>query len=317
MGSPSGEFYSKGALQRIRGGGATDELTVLAALREEVERLDPRALVEVSGPAGNEQLHVRHDRETQKAVSLHNLWNQLRGVSGEAAAGTIERFARVCVADYLSGAVEEAETIMPVVRDRTYMVSLRDQTSDPACRELSTCGTLFVCLALDNPEYMRYLERPDLEGLGFAGFEQAEERAIANLASHARSGGSLGVESQPILPEESRAGISQDRRDAMVHRLFLDGDYDASLVLLTGLALHLCADPESPLGHLGGPGDMAFALPSRDTLLIVDAREAHVVEGLSLVARSIHDDAAYAVSPHVYRYTRADERVMLEQAGLR
>jgi hypothetical protein len=52
----------EGALESIRGWSAADEMMVLAALREEIERLDPRA--EVSGPAGNEQLHVRHDHET-------------------------------------------------------------------------------------------------------------------------------------------------------------------------------------------------------------------------------------------------------------
>jgi hypothetical protein len=305
----------EGALGRIRGGSAADEMTVLAALREEIERLDPRARVEVSGAAGEEQLHVRHDNETRNTVSLHNLWNQLRGVSGEAAAGTIERFARLCLANFFSGEVEGAESIMPVVRDRGYMDSPREQAFDPACRELSTCGTLFVCLALDTPEYVRYLERSDLQELGFSGFEVAEEKALANLAFHARASGSLSVESRPILPEEARIGSSQARRDVIVHRLSLDGDYDASLVLLTGLASHLCADPESPLGHLSGPEAMAFALPSRDFLLIVDAREEHAAEALSLVAGSIHDNAAYAISPDVYGYARTDERVMLKPVG--
>ena len=103
----------------------------------------------------------------------------------------------------------------------------------------------------------------------------------------------------------------------IVHHLALDGDYDAILVLLTGLASDLCADPESPLGHLGGPEDMAFALPSRDFLLIVDACEEHAADALSLVAGSIHDNAAYAISPDVYGYARTDERVMLKPVGPR
>jgi hypothetical protein len=125
-------FVGEGALESIRGGSAADEMMVLAALREEIERLDPRARAEVSGPAGNEQLHVRHDHETRNTVSLHYLWNQLRGVSGEAAAGTIERLARLCVADFFSGEVEGAESVMPVVRDRGYLDSPREQAFDPA-----------------------------------------------------------------------------------------------------------------------------------------------------------------------------------------
>jgi hypothetical protein len=164
------------ALERIRNGVAADEMMVLAALREEVERLDPRSRVEVSGPVGGEQVHIRHDHETRNAVSLHNLWKQLRGVSGGEAAETIERFARTCVADFFSGAVEkESESIMPAVRDTEHMDSLRRQAFDPACRELSTCGTLFVCLVLDTPEYVSYLQWSDPEGLGLSGFEGAEE----------------------------------------------------------------------------------------------------------------------------------------------
>lgn len=306
----------EGALEAIRGGSAADEMTVTSALEEEIRRLDPRAIVRVSGDAGGEEVEVRRDTGENVTVSLHNLWIQLRGVSGETAAEAIERFARNCVADFF-GEGEGTGNIMPVVRDRQYVDSLRERGFDPVCRELSACGTLFVCLVIDAPEHVRYLGRAELDGYGFHDMDGAEEAAIDAFDAHVRASGSVGVESQPILGGNLRkAGIPRDG-DLTVHRLALDGDYDSSLPLLAGLTRHLCADPASPLGHLGGPEDMALALPSRGALLIMDARERHAAEALSLVARTVHDGAAYAVSPHVYRYAPGGGRVMLESVALR
>lgn len=304
-------------MDRIRGGAPADEMTVLAALREEVERLDPLAEVEVSGGAGKEKIRIHRGSDETATISLHNLWRQLRDADGEAAAGAIERFARL----FSSGFSEyeraaESGKVMPMIRDRAGVDALGKDDSAPARRELSTCGTLLACFVLDTPEYVCYPSMSDLDRHGLPDPSAAEKEAIANLASHVSDSGLLRVESQPFLPEEKCVGFLEDYRDVIVHRAFLDGDYDASLILLAGLARNLCDGPESPLGHLGGPLDMAFALPARDTLLIADARDGHAAEALSMMARTIHDNAAYAISPHVYRYIPSDGRVMLEMVGL-
>lgn len=306
----------EGALERIRGGAPADEMTVLAALREEVECLDPLAEVEVSGGAGKERIRIHRGSDETATISLHNLWRQLRDADGEAAARAIERFARLFSSDFSEyERAAESGKVMPMIRDRAGVDALGKDDSAPARRELSTCGTLLVCFVLDTPEYVCYPSMSDLDRHGLPDPSAAEE-AIANLASHASDSGLLRVERQPFLPEEKCAGFLEDYRDVIVHRAFLDGDYDASLILLAGLARNLCDDPESPLVHLDGPLDMAFALPARDTLLIVDARDGHAVEALSMMARTIRDNAAYAISPHVYRYIPSDGQVMLEPMDL-
>lgn len=301
----------EGALERIRNGEAVDEMTVLAALREELERLDPQAKVEVSGEAGKEMLQIERGSGEIGTLALHNLWTRLRGLSGAAAAQEVERFASIGARDVAS--LEEAAKaakVMPLVISREWAQKLDPEL---VCRELSTCGTLIVCLAFDAPDHVRYLHFSDLEEHDLGDPEEAERKALTNLASHVNEYGGFGVESKQILPEELRErSFFEDFRDILVHQVSLDGDYDASLPLLISLCRHLCEAPESPLSHLDGPLDMAFALPARGTFLIVDGREEHAPEALSPMARAIHLNEAYAISSQVYRYASETGPVMLK-----
>lgn len=88
----------------------------------------------VAEGAGEEEVRIHHDSGEVVAASLHNLWIQLRGVSGEEAAEAMERFARNCVADYFSGNDEGTGTVMPVVRNWRYVDALRERGFDPVCR---------------------------------------------------------------------------------------------------------------------------------------------------------------------------------------
>lgn len=299
-------------LEEIRSGGTPRESEAVTALREEIQRLDPRAGVNIDHEADG--IEVQRG-EQYISLPLERLRAHLQGMSGEEAAELIERFARSAVADHFEE--EDAGTLLPAVRHAEYLDAVRAEGLEPACRRLSTCGELYLCLVLDTPEMMRMFAEEELEEHGFEGLDAAEENAVETLDSHVRHSGELRLEQRTIDADTlSKAGL--EAREVTMHLLGLDEaleSYDSSLLLLRGLMEHLCADPESPFGELADAGDLAFALPTRDTLLLVDGREPHEMAALSLLARTVHADDPHPISTGVFRYASAPgEKLLLERA---
>lgn len=301
-------------LERIRRGEPLTEMTVVQALAEAVSFHEPELDVSTTGEPGRERLAIRRGDEYKGEASFGNLWEQLRGRSGEEAAELIEHHGSILaetgrgLQSSASGEWSSEAALMPTLQGRAFLDAARRGNTagdgiEVAHRPLlgSSSGgipieaELYLCLAYDFPTHVAYADASNLPS-SLPDFESAERRALANLGRYL-----AGMEVS--VAERKLEGVLPGARDLLFYQLQLDGNYDASMVLLPSLLGNLIASPESPLEHLESVANMAVAIPNRDRLIIADARNSLACRLLSSAASIGSSSAAYGISSGVYRYS--------------
>lgn len=143
---------------------------------------------------------------------------------------------------------------------------------------------LVVTYALDTPRHVAFVGAHAFHRLGL-GPDAAtrRRRAVANLR-----GKLPGLEVQ---------------RFGGVNLVIAGGFHEASVLLFDDFWEREC-------GRLRG--DPAVALPSGDVLMFCDGTEARALDELRRQAADIHADAAYALSPRVFRRSRDGGLVPLD-----
>ncbi|MEL7537937.1 MAG: DUF1444 family protein [Pseudomonadota bacterium] len=187
---------------------------------------------------------------------------------------------------YIDSAVESmstidatltADNVMPVVKDDRWLPEiqalLRERGNDESLDyyfEPLTDG-LVVFYVLDTPSNIRYVSRGDLAASGI-GFDDLREVAVGNLDS---------------LMEQLEAMAGEG-----FYALFLDGNYDASLLLV---------DAIWNSGSFDVAGDLVVAVPARDILLITGSDEDSGLEMLVEFADKSYDESPYRLTRNFYR----------------
>lgn len=289
-------------LADIRAGAPLTEMTVLDALEEAIKEADPELEVSRCGGPGSEKLAIRRGDSYTGEAALGNLWSMLRGKSGEEAASLIERHA--AVTSEASGSIDapqwnSEESLMPCVQGRSFVeaASRRTEGGEVAHRLLTGYGSqpLYLCLAYDFPTHLAYAVGGKLPP-SLPDFESAEQKAVSNLGSYL-----TGL--QLSVSEKRLEGTTVGTGELVLYQLQLDGNYDASLVLLPGILDYLASKAGNPLSSLESVSNMVFALPSRDRLMVADARDAMTCRLLASASSIGVSSTAYPISGSLYRYT--------------
>lgn len=300
---------SESALQMIRDGAVPDQMTALAALREVVEAANPDARVQVAGDSGAEKLTVHRGDTEEAEILLSNLWTQLEGMSGEEAASAIERFGGALGNAHQT--VENPARFMPTLQPTSFAQVMRERGGEPVSRPLTDDEDLLLCIVADAEDHVRYLVRGELS----RDIEDLEKEALDNLRRYSQDSDSLRLETRTL--EVETMGRDSGDSEVAIYRLNLDGQYESSLVLLQSLVERVGAEASEQAGNTRNDFSAALAVPARDQLLLCNGRDSVAVAALSAIATSIHERAAYAISPHIYQYeSMVGEPVVLEKVML-
>lgn len=154
--------------------------------------------------------------------------------------------------------------------------------AQPACDEVGRCEAinahLAIVYAIDTPHSVAYVGESWFVERGI-GIEGLRRRAVDNLRARL-----------PGLDVQRGGGLNI---------VVAGGYYEASVLLFDEFWAR-------EVGRLRG--DPAIAIPARDVLVFADSTNPKAVTELRRHARDIHADAAYALSPLIFR-RRADGRV--------
>lgn len=168
------------------------------------------------------------------------------------------------------------DDIVPVLKSPDWFAALpgREDGSRPDHRVEALNDHLAIVYAVDTPHNVSYVEAAWFDGRGVL-LEGLRRRAVDNLRAK--------------LP-----GIGVQRGGGL--NLVLAGGYfEASVLLFDDFW-----EREAPRLR----GEAVVAVPARDVLIFCDGGDARAVEDLRRHAHDIHADAAYALSPHLFRRLR-------------
>lgn len=216
---------------------------------------------------------VEHDTFLDNAYLLYQKNpTQLRQILRNYVAGYKDMQA-------LREADASRDKILPVIKDDGYvdemLHSLRKRGTDTSKFEIlfdRLCDGLLITYAIDTPHSLRYLRSDDLVSVGVER-PQLQYLAMENLRLKTHT-----------LQWHDNDGIYLGT---------LDGTYEASLLLLPEVFEEVARN---------GSGRLVLAVPSRDVVLVCDADCPSAVERIQLLAQGLHQQAAYAVSPHIFHW---------------
>lgn len=247
------------------------------ATAERLRAALPDALVQVST-----RLALRIERDGGSCqLFLDNVHRAAAAVGNEDEREALVAAWCASMLEMPAGGSASADDVVPVLKAPDWFAALprrEDGTPVAHCTEPLN-EHLVIIYAIDTPQNVAYVEASwfDEQGVPREGLRQ---RAVANLR------GKL-----PGLEVQRGRGLNM---------VVAGGYYEASLLLFDEFW-------EREAGRFRG--DPVVAVPARDVLVYGDSEDPRAVEDLRRHARDIHPDAAYALSPHLFRRLR-DGRVL-------
>jgi uncharacterized protein YtpQ (UPF0354 family) len=166
-----------------------------------------------------------------------------------------------------------ADDIVPVLKSPEWFADLptRDDGTRPEHRCEALNPQLTMVYAIDTPHNVAYVEASWFEQRGID-TEGLRRRAVDNLRAKLP-----GLEVQ---------------RGGRLNMVVAGGYYEASVLLFDDFWAR-------EAGRFRG--DPVIAIPARDVLVFGDSTDANAVADLRRHAQDIHADAAYALSPRLFR----------------
>lgn len=196
----------------------------------------------------------------------------------------IEQTIIASLSDFAQERTTDSGQILPIIRSRAWLEELRAniEANQGGSMEESLMlrplvGDCLLLYALDYEHGMQILLKSHAQSLGLA-VQDLPALALDNLRTYAAA-------------REIGYGRAET---AAVFQMTLDETYDSSLLLLFG-------DMMAGIGHKP-QAEYAVAVPSRDCLLFCSAQDGEAVAALRHFVRSRFEEAAYPLSPEIYRY---------------
>lgn len=266
-------FFS--ALRALFGGARPVPVMTRAEFTGEVARRVRVAVPEIDVKVvGELELAIDMTDEGGNRAFLHNAYQMYQGESPKRRDDLIDRFV-ASFAEAAKGLERSAEAIIPVVKDRAWLVEIETsmrqmggEGQDKVYEHLN--DDLVVVYAIDTPSNIAYLSPEELARLG------VERDALRALAVRNLRGLLPGIEVQ---------------RGEKLNMITADGNYEASLLLFSDLW-------EREREKLRG--DPVAAVPARDLLLFADAADADAVAQLRQLATKMREEAAYSLTDRLF-----------------
>ncbi|PAT40641.1 hypothetical protein CK623_04510 [Vandammella animalimorsus] len=231
-------------------------------------------------------LEIEFEDGNQLSLSLHNRYLHYRENPGSLDTQVAYDVATAnSTLAALRGESESAraEAIYPVIKNQVWGVppNAGEQAEKPGSGHvrIELCGDLLLTFVLDSEHSMRYVGQETLDELGIADHEALFALARNNFAAYAQTQTAI------------------ETLDDGLYRARLDNVYDASLVLFLEPLLEQSGLP------LAG-GDVAFAVPARNALLMCAADDANAVNALRAQAMEMIEHSPHAISQRLYVHGR-------------
>ncbi len=249
----------------------------LEKVLDEFRKKAPEQKVRIAGPL---HLEIETPGGGEIQVYLDNAYKTY-----QAYPDNLEEVVELHASAWVSPAVEEkhafdASRIVPVVKDKYFIVDLRqsildrranlDDWEDPAHEALNS--ELIVVYAEDAETTIRFISERDLEELGFNEANRLE-RAIGNLKAL-------------LPPLQARGGDG-------VYLLSLNGDYETSLILFDSLW-------ES--GQLEVKGEIVAAVPARGFLIVTGSQDPEGLQSMKEIVAEASQVEAYPLTDRLFVY---------------
>lgn len=240
-------------------------------------------------------LEIKTEDGNQISLSLRNRFLHYRenpqGLD-EQLAYDVATFNSTIAALRGEGEPARAEAIYPVIKNQDWGMPVDAQTRAEELKSshirIELCGDLILTFVLDSEHSMRYVNQEVLDELGIADHESLFALARNNFAAYAQTQVSIEV-------------LGDD-----LYRVRLDNVYDASLMLFLGPLLEQSGLPLAD-------GDVVFAVPARNALLMCASDDANAIIDLRAQAMEISDQTPHTISRMLYVYGRDGHIVPLEQ----
>lgn len=228
-----------------------------------------------------QDLELNISREGKSAVSsfLYNAYDVYKQDPSDKAT-VFERFT-LCILDSLDLQDKKLDPtrIIPIVKDRAWIEETRQALAahgdgdDPEHVIEGLNNDLVILYAEDTENNIRYLSLSDLAEAGVETWN-LRELACENL--------------ERILPEIKRHGENG------VYMLTAGGTFEASLLLLD----FVWKDPGLEVN-----GDLTFAIPARDVLMITGSEDPEGIARLrKVVADIFSEDGSYRLTQKLFLY---------------
>lgn len=200
----------------------------------------------------------------------------------------LETIAEACIAvirQMLDGMPQVgAEGIFPVIKDTVWLENLRQMQAEKgeggSLEENAVfspiAGDIVLMYMLDTGTVMRSIDRASLAQMGVDDEEVLHRTALDNLRRHAQ--GHIQIERE---------------KNSTLTQIFLDGDYESSLILLFDEILKL-----APFL----PANPVFIIPARNILIVCSPADENAVEALGIIAYRAAEESAYPISEQLYQF---------------
>ena len=243
-------------------------------LAEAIRQAHPDAKIDVhtAKEAAGCHIHITFTDDTELTPSVINLWQvyqqqpaALNEIISQYVAG-INETARMISGDD----IPQAAQILPVIKTLDWL-----QHNKILDYKVPLVGDLAFTFVVDGEHNMRVLTRDVSAALGLDDLQRLARQAEENLAAYI-----------------SRTGITNEQSvDGLLHRISLDGVYDASLIFFF-----------DNIRERLGIQNPAIAVAARDCLLICDADNPAALARLQAETDAVQDSSPYAISAQLYRW---------------
>jgi len=243
-------------------------------LAEAILQAHPDAKIDVhtAKEAAGCHIHITFTDDTELTPSVINLWQvyqqqpaALNEIISQYVAG-INETARMINGDD----IPQAAQILPVIKTLDWL-----QHNKILDYKVPLVGDLAFTFVVDGEHNMRFLTHDVSASLGLDDIQTLTRQAEENLVTYI-----------------SRTGITNEQSvDGLLHRISLDGVYDASLIFFF-----------DNIRERLGIQNPAIAVAARDCLLICDADNPAALARLQAETAAVQDSSPYAISAQLYSW---------------
>lgn len=220
------------------------------------------------------RLSLAVEREAgAQQVLLHNAYRSAANAADDAGRDAVIDAWLASTATMAGGDDASADDIVPVLKSTDWFEELptRDDGTRPAHRREALNADLVIVYAIDTPHNLAYVEAAWFEQRGI-GADGLRRRAVDNLRAKL-----------PGLEVQRGGGLNM---------VVAGGFHESSIILFDDFWAR-------EAGRFRG--DPVIAMPARDVLVFGDSENPKAVADLRRNAQDIHADAAYALSPKLFR----------------
>ena len=244
-----------------------DPATFTNHLAEAIRQAHPDAKIDIhtAKEAAGCHIHITFTDGTELTPSVINLWQicqqqpaALNEIISQYVAG-INETARMISGDD----IPQAAQILPVIKTLDWL-----QHNKILDYKVPLVGDLAFTFVVDGEHNMRFLTHDVSASLGLDDIQTLTRQAEENLVTYI-----------------SRTGITNEQSvDGLLHRISLDGVYDASLIFFF-----------DNIRERLGIQNPAIAVAARDCLLICDADNPAALARLQAETAAVQDSSPYAI----------------------